>query len=111
MRRVKELPGPILAGLAVLAIIGTAFAAAVTPTQTIHAASSSWTDGYDTGHVEGACVALTGTVRCDWNTVTVCPDGQITPPCVIWQGEQVTLYLGHVCPWLPERTVCIDGTH
>jgi hypothetical protein len=113
MKRIKDYAPPILAGLAVLAIIGTALTAALTgPTPTIHAVSSDWTNGYDAGHVQGACVALTGSVECDWTHVTVCPDGQITPPCVIWQGDQVVLYLDHVCPWLPDdEAMCVDRNH
>jgi hypothetical protein len=111
MKSLKELGPPILAGLAVLAILVTAVTAALTgPTPTIHAASSEWTVGYDAGHVEGACVALTGTVGCDWSHVATCPDGQVTPPCVIWLGDRVTLYLDHVCPWLPDGVTCLDGT-
>lgn len=110
MKRLKEYLPPGIAAAAVLVILATAFLAAVTgPTPTVRAKSTQddWTQGYDQGHTEGACVALTGAVGCDWTTVAVCQDG-VTQPCVTWLGDAVTVHLRHVCPWLPRATVCVD---
>lgn len=97
-----------VSAVALAVILAVAFTGARASTQD---ESPQWTQGYDVGHVQGACVALTGATGCDWSQLAVCQPEAVAAPCTLPPVNGIrVVYLGHTCPWLPDGVVCAEVT-